>query len=86
MIPFVVDVFRTALKSLERRVEQLETIETVLTTALLGSIRIPRRVLDTCGDDSGDHRVKLKEREKKDKYQDLARELKKKTVDHKIDV
>ena len=32
-----------------------------------------------------DHRVKLKEREKKDKYLDLARELKK-TVEHESDV
>ena len=29
-----------------------------------------------------DHRVKLKESEKRDKYRDLARELKKKTVEH----
>ena len=29
-----------------------------------------------------DHRVKLKESEKKDKYLDLAREMKKKTVEH----
>ena len=28
-----------------------------------------------------DHRIKLKEREKKDKYLDLARELKKKTIE-----
>ena len=28
-----------------------------------------------------DHRVKLKESEKKDKYQDLARELKKKSME-----
>ena len=34
---------------------------------------------------STDHRIKLKESEKKDKYLDLARELKKKTVDHKSD-
>ena len=32
-----------------------------------------------------DHRVKLKENEKKDKYLDLARELKKKTVEHESD-
>ena len=32
-----------------------------------------------------DHRVKLKESEKKDKYRDLTRELKKKTVEHKSD-
>ena len=31
---------------------------------------------------SADHRIKLKEYEKKDKYLDLARELKKKTVEH----
>ena len=31
------------------------------------------------------HRVKLKEREKKDKYQDLAKELKK-TVEHESDI
>ena len=29
-----------------------------------------------------DHRIKLKEWEKKDKYLDLTRELKKKTVEH----
>ena len=29
-----------------------------------------------------DHRINLKEGEKKDKYLDLARELKKKTVEH----
>ena len=32
-----------------------------------------------------DHRVKLKEIEKKDKYDDLARELKKKSVEHESD-
>ena len=31
-----------------------------------------------------DHRVKLKEGEKKDKYLDLARELKKKTGEHEM--
>ena len=31
-----------------------------------------------------DHKVKLKESEKRDKYQDLVRELKK-TVDHECD-
>ena len=30
-----------------------------------------------------DYRVKLKENEKGDKYQDLARELKKKTIEYK---
>ena len=33
---------------------------------------------------SADHRIKLKEREKRDKYLDLARELKK-TMEHKGD-
>ena len=32
-----------------------------------------------------DHRVKLKESEKRDKYLDLARELKKKTTEHESD-
>ena len=32
-----------------------------------------------------DHRVKLKESEKRDKYLDLAREFKKKTVKHESD-
>ena len=32
-----------------------------------------------------DHRVKLKESEKKDKYLDLVRELKKETVKHESD-
>ena len=32
-----------------------------------------------------DHRVKWKENEKRDKYLDLARELKKKTVEQEID-
>ena len=32
-----------------------------------------------------DHRIKLKECEKKDKYVDLARELKKKTMEHEGD-
>ena len=32
-----------------------------------------------------DHRIKLKECEKKDKYLDLARELKKKTMEHEGD-
>ena len=31
------------------------------------------------------HRIKLKEKEKKDKYLDLARELKKKTIEHEGD-
>ena len=34
--------------------------------------------------DTVDHRIKLKENEKKDKYLDLARELKK-TVEHESD-
>ena len=33
-----------------------------------------------------DHRVKLKESERNDKYFDLARELKKKTMEHESDV
>ena len=33
-----------------------------------------------------DHRVKFKESEKKNKYQDLARELKKKTCNMKVTV
>ena len=32
-----------------------------------------------------DHKVKLKEREKKDKYLNIASELKKKTVEHESD-
>ena len=32
-----------------------------------------------------DHRVKLKESEKKDKYQDLAREIKKNSMKHQSD-
>ena len=32
-----------------------------------------------------DHRIKLKECEKKDKYLDLAWRLKKKTIDHESD-
>ena len=32
-----------------------------------------------------DHRIKLKESEKKDKFVDLARELKKKTMEHESD-
>ena len=32
-----------------------------------------------------DHRVKLKENEKKDKYQDLVRELKKKNMEYQSD-
>ena len=35
---------------------------------------------------SADHRVKLKESEKKDKYLDLARELKKKLCNMKVTV
>ena len=34
---------------------------------------------------SPDHRVRLKESEKKDKYQDLTRELKKKSMEHEND-
>ena len=34
---------------------------------------------------SADHKVKLKESEKKDKYLDLARELKRKTMEHESD-
>ena len=33
----------------------------------------------------GDHRLKLKESEKRDRYQDLARELRKKTMEHESD-
>ena len=94
-----------------------EQIETIQTTALLRSVRIPRRVPENLGDllslrlqwktdhliparrpdliiinkkkkkkrtckivdfiVPADHRIKLKECEKKDKYLDLARELKK---------
>ena len=32
-----------------------------------------------------DHRIKLKESEKRDKYLDLARELEKKTMGHEVD-
>ena len=41
------------------------------------------RILDLAV--TADHRVKLKESKKKAKYLDLARELKKKTVEHKSD-
>ena len=34
---------------------------------------------------AADHRVKIKESEKRDKYSDLARKLKKKTVEHEGD-
>ena len=53
VIPIVVDVLGMVFKELERGFEQMEIggrIETILTSALLKSARILRRVLETWGD------------------------------------
>ena len=53
VIPIVVGALGTIPKSLEKRLEDLEIrgrIETIQTTALLQSARIPRRVPETRGD------------------------------------
>ena len=52
-IPIVIDVFDTDAKGLVKGLEDLEItgrVETIQTTALLRSARIPRRVLETKGD------------------------------------
>ena len=52
-IPIVVGALKTIPKNLEQRMGKLEIrgrIETVLTTEQLRSVRILRRVLESCGD------------------------------------
>ena len=117
MISIVIGMLGTVTKGLLQRLEELEIrgqVENIQTTALLRSVRIRRRVLETWWDllslrlseklsaNAGgknsnnnnnnnnnrtckivyfavpaDHRIKLKECEKRDKYPDLAKELKK---------
>ncbi len=86
----VIGAFGTVTKGLLKGLEDLGVggrMETIQTTALLRSARILRRVLETCCHSNSseklvkfiimaDHRINLKESEKKDKYLDLARELK----------
>ena len=76
-------------------------MEIIQITALLRSARILGKVLQICQDllsfilqgktkkqkqrEPTDHRVKIKENEKRDKYLDLARELKKKSMEHESD-
>ena len=50
IIPFVIGAFGTVTKGLSKRLEDLEVrgqVETVQTTALLGTARILRNVLET---------------------------------------
>ena len=99
IIPIVIGAFGTVTKGLLKGLEDLEVggrVETIQTTALLRTARILRRVLETWGDllslrlrivdfaAPADCRVKLKENEKRDKYLDLARELKK-PMEHESD-
>ena len=51
VIPVVIGTFGTVTKELVQRLEDLEIrgqVKTVQTTALLQSVRIPRRVLESC--------------------------------------
>ena len=53
VIPIISDALGTVLKILVRGLEDLKIrgqVETIQSTALLRSARIPRRVLVTCGD------------------------------------
>ena len=53
VIPVEMCALGTVTKRLVKGLEDLEIrgqVETILTTALLGSDRILRRVLETCGD------------------------------------
>ena len=50
IIPIVIGAFGTVTKGLQRRLEDLEVggqVETIQTTALLRTARMPRRVLET---------------------------------------
>ena len=53
VIPVVIGTLGTILKSLEMILEEMKVsgkTETILTTALLRSVRIVRRILETWGD------------------------------------
>ena len=53
IIPIVIGAFGTVTKGLLKGLEDLEVggrVETIQTTALLKTARIPRRVLETWGD------------------------------------
>ena len=53
IIPIVIDVFGTVIKKLLKGLEDLEVggrVDTIQTTALLRTVRILRRVLETWGD------------------------------------
>ena len=53
IIPIVIGTFGTVTKGLLKGMEDLEVggrVETIQTTALLRTARIPRRVLETWGD------------------------------------
>ena len=53
IIPIVISAFGTVTKGLLKGLEDLEVgdrVETIQTTALLKTARIPRRVLETWGD------------------------------------
>ena len=53
IIPIVIDAFGTVTKGLLKGLEDMDVdcqVETIQTTALLGTARIQRRVLETWGD------------------------------------
>ena len=53
IIPIVIGAFGTVPKGLLKRLDDLEVgrrVETIQTTALLGTARIPRRILEAWGD------------------------------------
>ena len=53
IVPIVIDTFGTVTKGFLKGLEDLEVgrrVETIQTTALLRTVRIPRRDLETWGD------------------------------------
>ena len=53
IIPIVIGAFSTVTKGLQKGLEELEVggrVETIQTTALLRTVRILRKVLETWGD------------------------------------
>ena len=53
VVPFEIGAFGTVTEGLLKGLEDLEVggrVETIQTTALLKTVRILRRVLETCGD------------------------------------
>ena len=100
VMPIVIGALGTVPKELVRGLEEVvigRRVVTIETTALLRTVRI-QRVLKICKKLKkriiiiidfavpGDHKIKVKEGEKKNKYVNLARELKKKLWKMKVTI